>query len=605
MKKKIIEKEKKEKKEKKETIHKLENAKFSINHRNSRLPDLSQLSVQGNDDDQKYGYQPFHIQYLQSYNPIYSVLFPSIEIPKDTFSLDQRFEFVDMNTVYDNILSTRKKQPIFIKFSPLLDPIRYMIGKYNCQNDEIKLLPNPISKCHPKIDNYHNASYVDGFFNFLSSQLFHQHHIIHATKFFGSYLGIQEKYKMNITDDFEYLYDSPFFHSKIGELFEISDSKPFPNHNYGSRGNKQKLSILENQIIYADDFIVLDTQEIGNEDDLISTNNPPVESEMLIYEKSILPSCNHTINSSYTCRSNNSDINDTSSEEENEEESENEEGSENDYEDALEGESEENDTCNDLADEPQIYAYIHQFPVQMICLEKCDGTLDELLCRGVIDEYLGASALLQIIMTLLIYQKTFHFTHNDLHTNNIMYVRTEEEFLYYIYEGKKYRVPTYGYIYKIIDFGRSIYKFQGKVFCSDSFAPSGDAYSQYNFEPFFNEEKPRIDPNYSFDLCRLACSIYDFIIDDEDKLRDMDDFQKTIYRWCMDDQDKNVLYKKNGEERYPNFKLYKMIARTVHRHTPYEQLKYPFFIQFGVSEKTWKTVDPSKILDIDQIPSYV
>ena len=31
---------------------------------------------------------------------------------------------------------------------------------------------------------------------------------------------------------------------------------------------------------------------------------------------------------------------------------------------------------------------------------------------------------------------------------------------------------------------------------------------------------------------------------------------------------KNILYKKNGDERYPDFKLYKMIARTVHNHTP-------------------------------------
>ena len=35
---------------------------------------------------------------------------------------------------------------------------------------------------------------------------------------------------------------------------------------------------------------------------------------------------------------------------------------------------------------------------------------------------------------------------------------------------------------------------------------------------------------------------------------------------------KNILYKKNGEERYPDFKLYKMIARTVHNHTPEAQL---------------------------------
>ena len=42
---------------------------------------------------------------------------------------------------------------------------------------------------------------------------------------------------------------------------------------------------------------------------------------------------------------------------------------------------------------------------------------------------------------------------------------------------------------------------------------------------------------------------------------------------------KNILYKKNGEERYPNFKLYKMIARTVHNKTPDDQLNTDIFKQ--------------------------
>ena len=50
----------------------------------------------------------------------------------------------------------------------------------------------------------------------------------------------------------------------------------------------------------------------------------------------------------------------------------------------------------------------------------------------------------------------FNFTHNDLHTNNIMFIETEKKYL--IIDIKKlYRVPTFGKIYKIIDFGRAIY----------------------------------------------------------------------------------------------------------------------------------------------------
>ena len=114
-----------------------------------------------------------------------------------------------------------------------------------------------------------------------------------------------------------------------------------------------------------------------------------------------------------------------------------------------------------------------------------------------------------------------------------------------------------------------------------------------------NDKKPRIDPNYSFDLSRLGCSIYDFIIDDDKHPENFDELQKTIHRWCLDDNDKNILYKRNGEERYPNFKLYKMIARTVHKHTPQEQLDFSFFSQF-LSKKVGE-----EVMDIDTLPTYV
>ena len=40
--------------------------------------------------------------------------------------------------------------------------------------------------------------------------------------------------------------------------------------------------------------------------------------------------------------------------------------------------------------------------------------------------------------------KVFKFTHNDLHTNNIMYVKTEKKYVCYKYKDKYYKIPTYG-----------------------------------------------------------------------------------------------------------------------------------------------------------------
>ena len=110
----------------------------------------------------------------------------------------------------------------------------------------------------------------------------------------------------------------------------------------------------------------------------------------------------------------------------------------------------------------------------------------------------------------------FDFTHNDLHTSNIMFKKTDKEYLYYKYDKIHYKVPTFGKIWKIIDFGRAIYKFKGKRLCSDSFHKNGDAATQYNCEPFLNENKPRLEPNKSFDLCRLGCSLFDYFTNDSD-----------------------------------------------------------------------------------------
>ena len=201
----------------------------------------------------------------------------------------------------------------------------------------------------------------------------------------------------------------------------------------------------------------------------------------------------------------------------------------------------------------------------------------------------------------MLYQKVFNFTHNDLHSNNIMYTTTSKKFLWYRYNKITYKVPTYGRLIKIIDFGRSIYKFQGKTFCSDSFFPDGDGESQYNCEPFFDESKKRVDPNYSFDLCRLGCSLYSFVDDSEFYTNNMRNIRETITRWITDDNNYNILYKKNGDERYKGFKLYKMIARTVTSHTPERQLEFDLFKQFKVNGKI-KHI--RQLMNLDTLPTY-
>ena len=144
--------------------------------------------------------------------------------------------------------------------------------------------------------------------------------------------------------------------------------------------------------------------------------------------------------------------------------------------------------------------------------------------------------------------------------------------------------------------------------CSDSYHKENDAAGMYNIEPYFNSKKPRIEPNYSFDLCRLGCSLFDALVDD---ISDVDDITSPILKiitdWCKDDKGKNIMYKMNGEERYPDFKLYKMIARIVHQHTPLNVLRNKHFSKYVVNKKTMKNVKEKNIevMNIDELPCYV
>ena len=186
-----------------------------------------------------------------------------------------------------------------------------------------------------------------------------------------------------------------------------------------------------------------------------------------------------------------------------------------------------------------------------------------------------------------------------------MYIETDKKYLYYKLNHTYYKVPTFGKLFKIIDFGRAIYKFRGQTLCSDSYHPDGDAATQYNCEPYLNDKKPRLEPNFSFDLCRLGCALYDHLIDEESTdtkkpAKNKSKIVQIMLDWIMDDKGRNILYKKNGDERYPDFKLYKMIARTVHKHVPTDVLSNAYFDKFIITKKEIKKT--TEFMDLDSIP---
>ncbi len=565
-----------------------------------------------------------HLTNTQNYIPIYNRFFSLNETNYNSINLNNKWFIKEIKSknsenrnlfncvLKDSINNETREKEIFIKLAPLIDPFKYLIGKYNINDNKLFQLPNLNSNendCNSKFLDLNNSAYVDGFFVYLISCLKENYNFYHGIEYYGSFLSNKNNFELNIFDDLEYLNNSDFFIKNKNKLFKVDEYEHLINFDsekptlkpikiHDSEKNKINISaecfdenIFEN--IFSSDKKRIDN---NNNDEELKEYNFNTDELLINNEKLIT-----TIKSNSTCSSRTSHTNsDTSDNDQCNYCGDSETES---WEDLN---SEENSESNL---EQEILARIPKLPVQVICMENCEDTFDNLIMNTEITNDEWFAYLMQIIMILLTYQKTFSFTHNDLHTNNLMYNKTTKKYITYRFNNNIYKVPTYGKLFKIIDFGRSIYKFQGKVFCSDSFKNGNDAAGQYNTEPYFNENKARIEPNFSFDLCRLACSIFDYVIDIEE-LKNKSNFKdeplkNLFYEWCLDDNGTNVLYKNNGEERYPEFKLYKMIARHVHKHTPILQLERPEFKQFLVNNLLEKTKEERIDIDIDKILVYV
>jgi hypothetical protein len=117
------------------------------------------------------------------------------------------------------------EQNVFFKLAPLLDPCKYIVGKYNYTDPNLFNLPSieNTETVHSKLLDMNNSSYVDGMFVFLTSQLLNHKQFIHGVDYYGSFLAIKNNFKINIVDDLDYLITSEFFNKQKNILFQVED----------------------------------------------------------------------------------------------------------------------------------------------------------------------------------------------------------------------------------------------------------------------------------------------------------------------------------------------------------------------------------------------
>jgi hypothetical protein len=621
------------------------------------------------------------LENIQNYLPLYTNFLNMTEKNYNSVGLNSRYELVSVvlpetsssetDDEYDPRFidvevadSTKPTAPtevkgVFVKYSPLIDPIRYLSGKYsNVDNAVLMALPkygehvdDDVTATLPKVNDVNNSAYVDGFFTYLSSKVMHAHNFVHGLEYYGAFVAHKRQFEVDISDDVEYFSECSFFNANLGKLFHMDEysfnqmslQTGMYQGNHSDRAYKPKLQI-QNQAQVQDDtslcvervddtvLIQFDTLDEAGLNTLF-TESPPASTAVheheteTVYEGKIKEINKESdVDADTTDDDDDDDIgsasshdsrtSNTSSHIEDPEHKHEDKDEEELDDDDCSIEDEHEDEYDDEEEDDGVYVDIEKFPVNAIVMEECEDTLDALIENDEITSVeQWSSILMQVIMTLIAYQKMFWFTHNDLHTNNIMFVETKKEYLYYAYNGKHYKVPTFGKIFKVIDFGRSVYRFKNLTMCSDSFHSSGDAATQYNFPPYMNPKKPLLEPNFSFDLCRLACSMFDYFIPTHDvkinlksehvrKLIASNPIIALVNEWVSDDKGRNVLYKSSGKERYPDFKLYKMIARTVHAHIPAKQLENPLFSKYEVKRSALSQNAKHHVMNIDDLPEY-
>ncbi len=458
--------------------------------------------------------------------------------------------------------------PVFIKRTHLLNPMDCIEGE--CIWPAEGSLPAPSElwgNALQKLNDPMNEAYVDAVFAMVADRMVSTGVSPHWLRCFGTFPARVANYMYNISDEYSSLRRKSFWtrHQRLG-IFQL-------HKEVGQEGTRTNRVPLQNVLFSEEQGIGEEEFEVAEPLQTLTSSIPNAE-EVDIPVEDVEPV---QINAP-TVRIQ-----------------------------RIESPHSASSSSTDDEDYMDYFAEFKDFPVQVTLLERAEGTMDELLEA---EEPLDAVAeakwiawIFQVIAGLTTAQHWFGFVHNDLHTNNVMWSRTEEPYLYYQVEGKGkktyFKVPTHGYIMKIIDFGRASYHLPEPAgfFISDAFYPGNDAAHQYNCEPFFDSrDGKKVEPNPSFDLSRLAISMLEALYPTRPanatpiKIMSREGpktYAETIsplynlmWEWLTDDEGKNILRCPNGEERYPDFDLYSAIAADIHKAVPWQQIEKPIFKEF-------------------------
>ena len=534
---------------------------------------------------------------LHTFFPSLKGLFSIEDISNEEIWFDNNYKVTHINIVNEDDIKgnckiqvrykdTSKKLNAYLKITHLIDPVIYVkknVDLCNINTDE------DIKK---KLNNPMNQAYVETIASYAFGKLREEDISPHFNLFYGAFSSEAKKYSYNISEEVESYRMYKWFWSGIeknimtiqvvvnddgdgdGDGDVDSDGNSDINVN-GNSKSKENSKHIYDEIMRKPDYCLDNHEDIDDVEEL-NCDNCDNSGEILSLDSASIS----------THKSSDNDSNSKREEEE------------------------------DDDDNTNVYLNLQNFPVMMILTENNDSTLDDLL-----EDYeeVGAEPgeklweekwsawLFQVIASLSAAQTLFGFTHNDLHSNNIVWSYTDELYLFYKTNNNKlFRVPTYGKLFKLIDFGRSIFSINDKTFISDDFEEGNDAATQYNFPPLSTDTTSDIVyPNPSFDLARLTISIFESLFPNypEEKKdaqilsqeqgrivkETTSDLYNILWTWLIDSDGRNILWNDLNEERFPDFELYVHIGAKSRNSIPKEQIYKKPFKKFLIESKPKNT----------------
>jgi hypothetical protein len=470
------------------------------------------------------------IHSLQPFFPAIETLFKTNDLSfVNEYGLKFRHELNGIFPEHIKYSGSTDLHEVYLKKRMILNPYKTMQGEYGTLG--LPVNSDQSIELTRSLQSHNNAAYVGA----IISSILSESGCEHFPKVYGVFSGITDKHTIDISDEYEQLCEKPWFAQNIGKTFELSLNNSTETSTEFSHTRSARVNLQLGDDVFLDGVQELeginDSSEMA---DIKQVVEPDIQEDS---EDSSSVSTGY-IFAIHSCECDEDDR------------------------EIVDYEDEDGDSF--------AWASFSNVPIQLTVMEKCEGTFHELITQySKPDHHLAW--LTQVIFALAYAQRNFGFVHNDLHSNNVLYMKTDKEFLYYVWSGVTYKVPTYGYLIKIIDFERGIMSVkllgmkEAKLFMSDHFSVDDEAGGQYNYPPFYNSKFSEVKPNPSFDLVRLSTSIFWDLYPEGPSY---EEYQKDpafclLKKWLMLEDGTSVLFGKEDpqHDRYHGFTLYKAIAR--------------------------------------------